>query len=789
MDDAPQDQQVNLIEGLSATEKRVWAAFSRGEEVDLRTGEPQMDNPADVSAWSESRKVRGEILAALLLGACDPVPGFAPALRLTGALVIGDIDLKQAVVRAPLELISCRIMDVVRLNGATLPGVNLNNSTFSWFNAESATIEGYLSFIGSRCTGEIRLIAAHITSALALTGAELSSTYGLPLTMDNARIDGVMQCSNITITGEARLLNVNITGSLDLTDAKLSNPGARTVSLDYSKIGSIYCSGMNATGQFRLLGTQVEGEISMNGASIENPQGEAIEGFGLSVDGSVFCRKLHAQGEVHLNGSHITGQFDLNGARLENPGRNALTADGLTVDDVTFCGAGFHATGAVRLPHARLSKQITLSGGAHFENPGGVALQAAGLLVNGDFVGEGVKVDGELRLAGSSISGHLDLRKSEVVNRDDAAVDLDGSVIGQDLLLTEAHLIGELRLMDARLGAQLKLNDANLENKDGVALLADRVSIAAGLFGHRLQATGMVRIPAAHIVGELSLNDARLEHRLDDTALHGERLNVGDMLCQGAFHSTGEIRLVGAQIAGQLGLQGAHLESTNYPSLNFQQATADSLWLAGAAITGMIDLTSAKVASLRDEPPHWPSVCLDGFEYADLQPYAAASSDTGRLAWLSHSPEGYRPQPYEQLAAYYRKLGNDQEARTVLLVKQRRRRAHMPLTTRIFGYVLDILVGYGYRPLRAFSWLIFLLAFGSLYFAVHQPTPVDPANHPHFQSVLYTASLIIPVVNLGENGAWNNSGLAQWIAALLIAMGWILATAVVAGATRVLTRN
>jgi hypothetical protein len=205
--------------------------------------------------------------------------------------------------------------------------------------------------------------------------------------------------------------------------------------------------------------------------------------------------------------------------------------------------------------------------------------------------------------------------------------------------------------------------------------------------------------------------------------------------------------------------------------------------------SGIIDLTAAKVATLHDTPPDWPSACKDGFEYADLQPYVAASGEAGRLEWLSRSPEGYRPQPYEQLAAYYRKLGNDQEARTVLLAKQRRRRTESPLAIKLFGYVLDILVGYGYRPLRAFSWLIFLLAFGSLYFAANHPAPVDPAHHPYFQPVLYAASLIIPVVNLGENDAWNNSGLPQWVAAFLIAMGWILATAVVAAITRVLTRN
>jgi hypothetical protein len=789
--DAPQEPGTMLVNSLSATERRVWDAFPRGEQVDLRAGDPKADDPESAGSWSASRRVRGVVMAALLLGAADPVPGHTAALRLAGALVAGDVGLKQAVVQAPVELTGCRVMDVIRLTGASLSGVDLSDSVLSWFDAESATINGNVSFARCRCAGEIRLINTHITGTLALTGAKLSSPYGLPLTMDGAEITGVVACSDIDVTGETRLLGTHITGSLTLTGATLNNPEARSLSMDHAKVdGGVYCSGMKANGEVRLLGSRIQAELSINGALVDNPGGTAIEGFGLSVEGSMFCQDgFHTKGEFRLVGAHITGQLGLNGARLENPGKKALTADGLTVDGVTFCGGGFHATGEVRLPQARLSKQMTLSGGSHFENPGGIAVQAAGLGLDGDLVGENVRVEGEFRLAGSTISGQLDFRGAEVDNRGDTALDLDGSVIGQDLLFTKAHMIGEVRMLDARLGAQLQLNDAHLEH-DGVALLADRVTIAAGLSGHRLHVAGNVRIAAARITGQLQLDDAQLGQQPDGTALQGEHLSVDDMLCQGSFRAIGEVRLTAAHITGQLGVQGAQLGSTTRLALNLQQITADSLWLERATITGgIIDLTSAKVISLHDEPSRWTSMCLDGFGYDDLQPYVTADGAQGRLEWLLRSPEGYRPQPYEQLASYYRKLGNDQEARTVLLAKQRQRRPEMPLATRLFGYVLDILVGYGYRPLRAFGWLVCLLAFGSWYFALYHPAPVDPVHHPHFQPILYAASLIIPVVNLGQNGSWNTAGGSQWIAAILIAMGWILATAVVAAITRVLTRD
>jgi hypothetical protein len=76
-----------------------------------------------------------------------------------------------------------------------------------------------------------------------------------------------------------------------------------------------------------------------------------------------------------------------------------------------------------------------------------------------------------------------------------------------------------------------------------------------------------------------------------------------------------------------------------------------------------------------------------------------------------------------------------------------------------------------------------------VYFTINQPTPLNPAHHPQFQPILYAASLVIPIVNLGQGGIWELTPADQWAAATLTALGWIFATAAVAGITRVLTRT
>jgi hypothetical protein len=361
---------------------------------------------------------------------------------------------------------------------------------------------------------------------------------------------------------------------------------------------------------------------------------------------------------------------------------------------------------------------------------------------------------------------------------------------------------GTVRLPGAHIGGQLVLNGAHLSNPGEDALYADEMTVDGGMFCREgFQAEGEVRLPAAHIGGQLVLNGAHLSNP-GKNALYADGMTVDrGMFCKEIkaegkvlerFQAEGTVSLLAAHISMQLALNGATLSSQGKTALECETLTADSLWLESMTVKGTVNLTSAQVRVMHDNPSNWPErMLLDGFSYNDLKPYAAAGrhgQPGGRLSWLTRAEADYRPQPYEQLAAYYRRLGHDEEARRVLVAKQRRRRAELGAGGKIVGYALDGIVGYGYKPVYAFAWLVILLTAGSVYFTINRPAPLNPAQHPHYQPVLYTANLLIPIVNLGQGNTWAPAGAAQWVAAALIAMGWILATAVVAGITRVLTR-
>jgi hypothetical protein len=108
---------------------------------------------------------------------------------------------------------------------------------------------------------------------------------------------------------------------------------------------------------------------------------------------------------------------------------------------------------------------------------------------------------------------------------------------------------------------------------------------------------------------------------------------------------------------------------------------------------------------------------------------------------------------------------------------------------QVWGVVQDVTLGYGYRPWRALVWLAVLLAAGSIAFDIHRPPPLQPGSAPHFNPVVYTLDLLLPLVDLGQKHAFDPAGALQWLSYLLVASGWVLVTTVAAAAARVLRRG
>jgi hypothetical protein len=252
--------------------------------------------------------------------------------------------------------------------------------------------------------------------------------------------------------------------------------------------------------------------------------------------------------------------------------------------------------------------------------------------------------------------------------------------------------------------------------------------------------------------------------------------------------AVGSLRLAGTSAGGAITLKQVQLDCPSGIALDAPALQARELVLLPATpIQGAVDLSYAMIGVLRDDPGSWPGqVRLEGLAYQALDPQLPARQ---RLQWLARDPRGHQPQPYEQLAAHYNAIGQPAQARAVLYAREQVQRRERAPVYRIWSLLQDVTVGYGYRPRRALAWLALLLGTGSVVFSIAPPPPLQPGAVPHFNGIIYTLDLLLPVVNLGQKYSFNPSGAEQWLSYLLIAVGWTLATTVAAGAARILRRS
>ncbi|MFF3014837.1 oxidoreductase [Streptomyces sp. NPDC057939] len=433
-----------------------------------------------------------------------------------------------------------------------------------------------------------------------------------------------------------------------------------------------------------------------------------------------------------------------------------------------------------------------------------------------------------LRLAGTRITGRLDLSGAEIRHalslegcRLDQAVRLYGATtrtveitdswvpgIDAELARIEGDLDlrrssvegGPLVLVNVRIAGNLVLSDAEISTVGEWAVLAGGLVLDGGVFARRLTTRGGFRLPGARLLNGLFLQGARLGNT-GGVALAAGDVTASTVDCSEGFTALGSVRLRRARIEGLLTFEGARLEGDGTALDCVGMQVGDFDYATAAPPSGLVDLRFAQAAWCQDSERSRPeTVLLEGFTYGSIRfrDAASAAGEGGtpgrdevarRLAWVRRNP-GYAPQPYEQLALWYRRIGHDDDARRVLLAKQRHRRRTLSLPARAWGHLLDVTVGYGYRPWLAGVWLLTLTLLGTLVFGAGSPTSVKPGEGVPFQPLVYTLDLLIPIGGLGQRAGWYwSDGVLQWLAHLLIVFGWMLTTAVIAGVTRTLQKN
>ncbi|SDC86503.1 hypothetical protein [Actinokineospora iranica] len=691
-------------------------------------------------------------------------PNIAPVVRVADRYLVGPLDLRAVEFPYLLEFERCRFEQPPDLRQARLAGVEFRDCS-------------------------------------------LPGLQGRNLRSDN----DVQLVSGTVVRGTVDLTDGEIHGSLVLRDSTLVAVDGPALHADrLHLVGALLAAGLAAHGEIRIAGLRSGGNVNFAGALLDNPSGLAMNANGLHVGGNLHFTidprtgvAFRSVGQVFLPSARVDSDFSLRGAQL-SPRREhsrpvppddpffdpnaALVADRSKVDGNVNLDRGFVSTGTIRIVNAHIGGSLRLAH-ARIDLSGGqepfVERVGAGAAPPGPYP------DRALHLDGTEVRGGIDARDMRVA--------------------------GQTRLVDVQVQGSVLLDRAVMSNRGGDALEGRRFTVGGNLDGRSLLVFGSVLLPGAKIGSNLDLRGSRLlapgrypRDKSPKPSLDLRVAHIGrDLVCADGdepFSAHGEVRVRRAVVSRELNFHGAELgNGRNAVALNAFGVQTQELRLdVGAPPRGRVDLRHLRCASLSDNERFWDAhgrIELEDFRYDALATPIELDDDTEvmrRLRWLRQGMrEVYRPGPYDQFAAMLRACGNEEHAAAVLVEKQRRRYAALAEGARlarpgiqVWSWLQRWMVGYGYRPTRALAWLIAFLVLGTVWFAlIPRPHEANSDDHLVWNPVLYTLDLLVPIVDFGHKNKWTVPGASQWISATLIALGWILATTVAAGITRMLRRT
>jgi hypothetical protein len=643
-----------------------------------------------------------------------------------------------------------------------------------------------------------------------LAGCEFTACWLPGLEARNLRSDNDVLITGTTVAGGAvDLTDGDIHGSLVLRDSRLTN--ADGIALHANRLqlaGALLASGIHTTGEVRIPGLRSGGNVNFAGATLDNPGGAALDANGLQVGGNLHLTtdpvagRFRSTGRLFLPSARIDSDFSLRGALLQPPRREfhevpaderffdpeaTLIADRIRVDGNVELDRGLECTGTVRIVNAHIGGSLRLTR-ATIDLSGG---QEPFVEKIGE-PGPGPYQHRALHLDGTDIRGGIDVRN--------------------------ARIAGQVRLVDVNARGSVVLDGAILSNRHGDAVEGRRFTTGGNLDARGVTVFGSVLLPGGTIGSNLDLGGSRLvspgQYRdrspKPSVDLRGSRIGR-DLICatreRQPFSVHGEIRMRRAEVGRETNFTGAELGSgPAVTALNAFGLITQELRLAvGARPRGKIILRHARCASLADNDRFWDAegrIDLEDFRYDSLAVPIDLRDDAvikERLRWLRHGMrDAYRPGPYDQFAAMLRASGNEEHASSVLIAKQRWRYAALAEGYRVFGPSVRLwsllqrwTVGYGYRAIRALLWLLACLVAGTGWFILHPSVKTVSSDDAElvWNPLLYTLDQLVPIVDFGQENRWLVTGASQWISAGLIAAGWILATTVAAGLTRMLRRT
>jgi len=727
----------------------------------------------------------------------------------------GDVDLTHvdigkslvmdgARMQGVLRLFQARIRSDVLLRGAYIevPGIGVD--------AIGLRVDGRFTARGLVCDGAVRLTAA-VADSVVLTGAQLYNPDANALIASRIEVRGDFvigddpyssDLGSFWADGRVVLRDGSVGGDLIFDGAVLRRTGHRVLD----------GTGVQVGGKISLERAEIFGLVSFDQAHVRRRivlGNSMLAGTGVgSADGPIVFSAMQTtsdellvdhgvfRGALRLSGSSFSAGASIRHATIEAHGSAALLAADLTAGVLRL--TGLDVDGAVVLSRCRLGGDLLIDGG-RYRHAGRIAIDAAHASVAGALIVREADLAGTLVLRRAEVGLAVQLAglTGEVGSTQDRQASIDHVVTAAGIRVEgnvecrRLNLVGQLTFAEATLAGRLIFRGpGSLTNPGRTALYAPDLTVDGAVeFGTLYSDDGGATLD---VVGDVRFDRARLGE------IWWERVSISEGMAEPGPAGPVEeekplISLHQAQVSRRVLMNGMDIAPAAQPGrlviVDLSQMQAGTVEVPSGE--SAVDLRDAAVRTLVLDPDDTTNVMLSGLTFDD----PGDADVTTALAWLRRDLTGYQHQIYEQLAAHYSRAGNDAASRTVLLARQRHRRDLLgtssfgQLLMKLWGYAQDVTVGYGYRPGLAAVWFVGLLALGTAYFSGQDIEPVETDVHPTFNPFGYTLDLLIPLLSLGQDAAWDPKGADLWMAYGLVFAGAVLATTVVAAVTRVLNRR
>jgi hypothetical protein len=402
-------------------------------------------------------------------------------------------------------------------------------------------------------------------------------------------------------------------------------------------------------------------------------------------------------------------------------------------------------------------------------------------------IGHGFTCHGRTVLFGAEL-GSLEAQNGNFINPAGEALNADYLRVNGYTTMERSVIRGTARFVDSRMAGQLDMTSISVEGAPGDdALNLDSMVVDGSVYLRKALITGPVWLVGLQCAGQLSLESGVFSAAPDSETIDASSMSV-----------RGEVLLVDAVVKGSVKARASKIGSLDCTGLRVTGQQPSSLDLGSSVIEGTfyatfgslesaLDVTNAQFDEYRDTPASWPPrLRLGGLRYRIM-----VGEDTDvrtRLRWITRD-DAFHIDAYQQLADSYTNSGDERAGRRTLIAGQRARRDVVAGWRRPFTLAWSVflrwLIGYGYTPSRAISWLAGLIISGSLLSsAAHQHHMIVASTKTggqEFNAWRYTVDLLFPVASLHVADNFTATGAASWLVFVLSLSGWFLAAVIVAG--------